>query len=189
MIERFWTLPVWLAGWAFIAFGYFDVAGYKDSDDSDLSCQKQNGVPKMPNNNDTKMKWFFFASGTIISYYNHCFFGIFGWQYEIKFHFGVLPWTSGMYGSNIVQMTLNVRLLGTDWAAWPCESRSLFRLRLYYFYMDHGQKRHHGPCRSSPFMGHLYHIKLLNHRIWHRTSPQFSGICHYIYPQNHHWLG
>ena len=129
------------------------------------------------------LRWnvFFFASGTIISYYNHCFFGIFGWQYEIKFHFGVLPWTSGMYGSNIVQMTLNVRLLGTDWAAWPCESRSLFRLRLYYFYMDHGQKRHHGPCRSSPFMGHLYHIKLLNHRIWHRTSPQFSGICHYIY--------
>ena len=36
------------------------MAGYKDSDDSDLSCQKQNGVPKMPNNNDTKMKCFFF---------------------------------------------------------------------------------------------------------------------------------
>ena len=157
MIERFWTLPVWLAGWAFgwlfwcgrlQGFWWFWFV-----------LPKAEWCPKDAKNNDYKMKWLFFlASGTIISYYNHCFFGIFGWlQYEMKFHFRVLPWTSGMYGSNIVQMTLNVRLLGTDWAAWPCGSRSLFRLRLYYFYMDHGQKRHHGPCRSSPFMGHLYY--------------------------------
>ena len=132
---------MWVAGCAFIAFGYFDVAGYKDSD---LSCQKQNGVPKMPK--------------TMIIRWNDCFF----WQVELSFHIIIIvflaslddnmKWSSTL-GCCLELQACMVQIL----FKWQTECKTAWH-RLLGIHGSWAEKAQQMPCRFYLLSWAIYTI-------------------------------